>query len=82
MRFFFLKKIEDSDRNCHTGQKKIFIRHNHEHEYENYLMYMTHEIKIDIFTGHEKIGNLHYFLKIIFHCILIKNHAFSQNLFS
>ena len=41
---------------------------------------MTHVVKIDILTGHEDMGNLHYILKIIFHCIFIENHAFSQTL--
>ena len=33
---------------------------------------MTHMVKIDIVTGHEKIGNLQFIRKIIFHCILIE----------
>ena len=28
----------------------------------------------------EEIGNLRFILKIVFHCILSINHAFSQNL--
>ena len=35
--------------------KKIRV-HNH----------VTHVVKIDILTGHEKVGNLHFILKIIF----------------
>ena len=34
--------------------------------------HMTHVVKIDILTGHEEKGNLHYILRIIFHCIFIK----------
>ena len=34
--------------------------------------YMTHVIKIDILTGHEEIGDLHFILKIIFLCIFIE----------
>ena len=33
---------------------------------------MTHVVKIYIFTGHEKKGNLHFILKIIFHCKFIE----------
>ena len=33
---------------------------------------MTHMVKIDILTGHEEKGNLHFILKIIFHCIFIE----------
>ena len=33
---------------------------------------MTHVVKIDIFTGHEKKANLHFILKIIFHCKFIE----------
>ena len=31
---------------------------------------MTHVVKIDILTGHEEIGYLHFNPQIIFHCIL------------
>ena len=34
--------------------------------------HMTHVIKIDILTGHEEIGDLHFILKTIFHCIFIE----------
>ena len=40
--------------------------------------HMTHVVKIDSLTGHKKMGNLHFILKIIFHHIFIKQHAFSQ----
>ena len=33
---------------------------------------MTHVIKIDILTGHEETGNLHFNLNIIFYCIFIE----------
>ena len=32
-------------------------------------LYMTHVVKIDILTGYKEKGNLHFILKIIFHCI-------------
>ena len=32
---------------------------------------MTHVVKIDIPTGHKEKGNVHFILKIIFHCIFI-----------
>ena len=35
---------------------------------------MTRMVKIDIPTSHEQIGNLHFDLKIIFHCIFIKKN--------
>ena len=35
---------------------------------------MTHVVKIDIFTGHEKKANLHFILKIIFHCKFIEKN--------
>ena len=56
----------------------ILIRHNHVHKQENYL-YMTHVVKIDIPTGHEEIGHLHFILKIIFIAFLSKTHAFAQS---
>ena len=34
-------------------------------------LYMTHVVKIDILTGYKEKGNLHFILKIIFHCIFI-----------
>ena len=33
---------------------------------------MTHVVKIDIITGYEEKGNLHFILRIIFHCIFIE----------
>ena len=33
---------------------------------------MTHVVKIDILTGHEETGNLHFILKIIFIAYLSK----------
>ena len=33
--------------------------------------HMTHVVKIDTLTGHKETGNLHFVLKIIFHCIFI-----------
>ena len=43
---------------------------------------MTHIVKIDILSGHEEMGYLHFILKIIFNSIFIKNNAFDQNLYS
>ena len=34
-------------------------------------LYMTHVVKVDILTGYKEKGNLHFILKIIFHCIFI-----------
>ena len=34
--------------------------------------HMTNVVKIDILTGHEKKGNLHYILKIIFNAYFIE----------
>ena len=34
---------------------------------------MTHVVKIDILSGHGKMGDLHFNLKIIFHCMFIEN---------
>ena len=40
---------------------------------------MTHVVKIDIITGHEEKGNLHFILYIIFHCIVFeKTCSFSK----
>ena len=33
---------------------------------------MTHVVPIDILIGHEKMGTLHFILKIIFHYIFIE----------
>ena len=35
---------------------------------------MTQVVKIDILTGHEEKGNLHFILMIIFHCIFIEKN--------
>ena len=35
-------------------------------------VHMTHMVKMDIITGHEENGNLHFTLQIIFHCIFIE----------
>ena len=41
--------------------------------------HMTHVVKIIILTGLEEKGNLHFILKIIFHCIFIeKPFSFSK----
>ena len=41
--------------------------------------HMKHIVKIDIRIGHEKIGNLHFILKVIFHSIFIgKNMHFNK----
>ena len=67
------KKISDRDRNgligqkqfIHTSQSRARIRKLPVHDH------MTHVVKIDILTGHKEKGNLHFILKIIFHCIFI-----------
>ena len=38
--------------------------------------HMRHVFKIDILIGHEEVDYLHFILKIIFHCISIKNMNF------
>ena len=78
------KTISDRDRNCLIGQK-LFIRASQSRARIRKLPvhdHMTHVVKIEILTGHEEKGNLHFILKIIFHCILSKNHAVSQNLYN
>ena len=57
----------DRDRNClieqkqfiHTSQSRARIRKLPVHDH------MTHVVKIDILTGHEEMGNLHFIQKII-----------------
>ena len=40
---------------------------------------MTHVVKIDILSGHGKMGDLHFNLKIIIHCMFIeKTYVFSK----
>ena len=78
------KTNSDRDRNCligqkqfiHTSQSRARIRKLPVHDH------MKHVVKIDILTGHEEKGNLHFILKIILHCIFIENHAVSQNLYN
>ena len=41
---------------------------------------MTHVIKIDILTGHEVKGNLHFNLNMIFYCIFIEKRCISSKL--
>ena len=43
---------------------------------------MTHMGKIDKFTGHEESSNLHFILKIIFHCIFTEKPYIFKNLYS
>ena len=35
---------------------------------------MTHVVKIDFLSGHKEKDNLHFILKIIFHCVFIEKH--------
>ena len=68
-----LKKSRTIIKIASLDRSNLFIRHNHVHEQENYLYMITrHVVRIDILTGHEEIGNLHFILKIIFQCIFIK----------
>ena len=41
---------------------------------------MTNMVKIDILTGHEEMGNLHFVLKIIFNCIFIEKQGIFSKL--
>ena len=73
------KTISERDRNCLIGQK-LFIHTSKSRARIRKLPvhdHMTHVVKIDIITGHEEKGNLHFILKIIFIAYLSKNHAFS-----
>ena len=36
---------------------------------------MTHKVKFDTLSGHTGIDNLHFILKIIFHCVFIEKHS-------
>ena len=67
------QKISDRDRNCLIGQKKFIHTSQSRARIRKLPVYdhMTHVVKIDILTGHEEKGNLHFILKIIFHCIFI-----------
>ena len=75
-------KISDRDRNCligqklfiHTSQSRARIRKLPVHDH------MTHVVKIDIITGYKEKGNLHFILKIIFHCIYIGKPCIVSNL--
>ena len=37
--------------------------------------HITQVVKINILTGHEEIGNLHFILKIIFHFLFIEKKS-------
>ena len=52
----------------HTSQSRARIRKLPTHDH------MTHVIKIDIITGHEEMGKLHFILKFIFNCIFIEKN--------
>ena len=41
---------------------------------------MTYVVKFDILSGHEEIENLHFILKIIFHCVFIEKHCIFSKL--
>ena len=59
-----LKKIADLDRFCLTGQK-LFIHTSLSCARLRKLpvhVHMTHVVEIDIITGHEEKGNLHFIL--------------------
>ena len=57
----------------HMSQSRAQIRKLPVHDH------MTHAVEIDILTGHEETGNLHFNLKIIFHCMFIgKPYIFSK----
>ena len=55
----------DKNKFIHTSQSRARIRKLPVHDH------MTHVVKIDTLIGHEETGNLHFTLKIIFHCIFI-----------
>ena len=60
----------------HTSRSRALIGKLPVHDF------MTYVVEIDIFTGREEIGNLHFILNIIFLCIFIeKKHVYSQNSF-
>ena len=42
--------------------------------------HMTHVVKFDILSGDKEIDNLHFILKIIFHCIIIGKPCIFQKL--
>ena len=75
----------DGNRNWLIGQKQ-FIHMPQSHAQIRKLPvrdHMAHMVKINILTGQEEIGYLHFILNIIFHCKFTeKNNAFSQNLYS
>ena len=52
----------------------LFIRHKSREQMRELTLHdhMTHVVEIDILTGHEEIGSLHFNLKIILHCIFIE----------
>ena len=70
------KKFADRVRNflfeqnwfIHTSQSCARIRKLPVHDH------MTRVVRIDILTGHEEKGNLHFILKIIFHCTFTKKN--------
>ena len=67
--------IAEFGRNWLIGQK-CFIRTSQSRARIGKLSvhdHMTHVVEIDILTGNDEIGNLHFNLKIIYHFILIKN---------
>ena len=68
------KKSRPRSKLPHWTKNNLFIRHNHVQELEKIFIHdhITHVVKIDIFIGHEDIGNLHFILKIFFHCIFIE----------
>ena len=69
-----LKEIADRDRNCLIGQKSFIHTSQSRARISKIPVHdnMTQIVKIHILTDHEEIGNLHFILKIIFHCIPIK----------
>ena len=68
------KTISDRDRNCLMGQKSFIYTSQSRARIRKLPVqdHMTHLVKIDILTGHEEKGNLHFIVKIIFHCIFIE----------
>ena len=68
------KKLRTAIEIASLDKNNLFICHNHVQNNRKLPVHdhMTHVVIIDILTGHEKKGNLHFILRIIFYCIFIE----------
>ena len=80
-----VKKSRTAIEIASLDKSDLFMRHNHVNEIRKLPVHdhVTHVVKIDILTGHEETGNLHFYLEDYFSLhIYRKTMHFFQNLYN